>query len=96
MKYAAEVCNRTFDSTDRPQVQQCFAFDPDSAAVERFLKDESVRKLLIELGERYSGLQDFTEPETEKLLRDFAAEKGVKAGALINGARVALTGRRVT
>ena len=28
-------------------------------------------------------------------LRDFAAEKGVKAGALINGARVALTGQGV-
>src|ERR1700690_3877619 len=70
-------------------------FDPDPAAVEKFLKDESVRKLLIELGERYAALQDFSEPETEKLLRDFAAEKVVKAGALINGARVALTGQGV-
>ncbi len=70
-------------------------FDPDPAAVEKFLKDESVRKLLIELGERYAGLQTFSEPETEKLLRDFAAEKGMKAGALINGARVALTGQSV-
>ena len=30
-----------------------------------------------------------------EILRDFAAEKGVKAGALINGARVALTGQGV-
>jgi glutamyl-tRNA synthetase len=71
------------------------AFDPDPAAVEKFLKDESVRKLLIELGERYAGSQDFGEEGTEKVLRDFAAEKGVKAGALINGARVALTGQGV-
>jgi glutamyl-tRNA synthetase len=71
------------------------AFDPDPAAVEKFLKDESVRKLLIELGERYAGLQDFSEEGTEKTLRDFGAEKGVKAGALINGARVALTGQAV-
>jgi glutamyl-tRNA synthetase len=70
-------------------------FDPDPAAVEKFLKDESVRKLLIELGERYSELQDFSEPETEKILREFAAGKGVKAGALINGTRVALTGQAV-
>ncbi len=70
-------------------------FDPDPAAVEKFLKDEPVRKLLIELGDRYAVLQNFSEPETEKLLRDFAAEKGVKAGALINGARVALTGQGV-
>ena len=70
-------------------------FNPDPAAVEKFLNDESVRKLLIELGGRYAELQNFTEENTEKLLRDFAAEKGVKAGALINGARVALTGQGV-
>jgi len=70
-------------------------FEPDPAAVEKFLKDDSVRKMLLELGERYSALEDFSEPETEKILRDFAAEKGVKAGALINGARVALTGQGV-
>ena len=29
------------------------------------------------------------------MLRDFAAEKNVKAGALINGARVVLTGQGV-
>ncbi len=70
-------------------------FDPDTAAVEKFLKDESVRRLLVELGQRYGEVADFTEQETEKILRDFAAEKGVKAGALINGARVALTGQGV-
>ena len=70
-------------------------FEPDSAAVEKFLKDADVRKLLVELGERYAALSDFTEPETERVLREFAAEKGVKAGALINGARVALTGQGV-
>lgn len=69
--------------------------DPDPAAVEKFLKDEAVRKLLVELGQRYAELQQFTEQETERVLRDFAAEKNVKAGALINGARVALTGQGV-
>jgi glutamyl-tRNA synthetase len=70
-------------------------FDPDPAAVEKFLKDENVRRLLIELANRYASSEDFSEPEAEKILRDFAAEKGVKAGALINGARVALTGQGV-
>jgi glutamyl-tRNA synthetase len=70
-------------------------FDPDPAAVEKFLKDETVRKSLTELGERYAGLQDFSEEGTEKVLRDFAAEKAIKAGPLINGARVALTGQAV-
>jgi glutamyl-tRNA synthetase len=71
------------------------AYENDPAAVEKFLKDANVRKLLIELGERYAGLQDFGEAETEKILRDLAAEKGVKAGALINGARVAISGQGV-
>src|SRR6266568_3756043 len=70
-------------------------FDPDPAAVEKFLKDANVRSLLVELGERYAASQDLGEQETEKILRDFAGEKGVKAGALINGARVALTGQGV-
>ena len=70
-------------------------FEPDPAAVEKSLKDANVRSLLTELGERYAASQDFSEQETEKILRDFAAEKGVKAGALINGARVALTGQGV-
>jgi len=70
-------------------------FEPDPAAVEKFLKDPSVRSLLITLGERYAVAQDFNEEAAERILRDFAAEKGVKAGALINGARVALTGQGV-
>jgi glutamyl-tRNA synthetase len=71
-------------------------FQPDPAAVEKFLSDEGVRQMLVELGERYAGSEDsFTESETEKLLRDFAAEKEMKAGPLINGARVVLTGQGV-
>lgn len=70
-------------------------FEPDPAAVEKFLKEENIRKLLVELAERYAASSDFNEQESEKILREFAAEKGVKAGALINGARVALTGQGV-
>jgi glutamyl-tRNA synthetase len=70
-------------------------FDPDPAAVDKFLPVENVRRLLIELGDRYAASENFSEQETEKILRDFATEKGVKAGALINGARVALTGQAV-
>lgn len=70
-------------------------FEPDPAAVEKFLKDPSVRQLLGELSGRFRQVQDLSEQEAERLLRDFAAEKGVKAGPLINGARVALTGQGV-
>ena len=67
----------------------------DTAAVAKFLADEQSRALLVELGERYERVGEFTEAAAEKLLRDFAAEKGIKAGALINGSRVALTGQGV-
>ena len=70
-------------------------FEPDPAAVEKFLKDASTRSLLIELAKRYSAAADFNEAEAESILRELAAEKGIKAGALINGARVALTGQGV-
>jgi glutamyl-tRNA synthetase len=70
-------------------------FQADPAASAKFLKDDSVRGLLAELGERYAAAAEFTEAEAEKLLRNFAAEKNMKAGPLINGARVALTGQGV-
>ena len=70
-------------------------FSMDEAAVKKFLSDAAVRQMLAELGRRYAGLDDFSEISTEELLRAFATEKGVKAGALINGARVALTGQAV-
>src|SRR5436305_10281839 len=72
-----------------------YDFGPDPASVDKFLQVENVSRLLIDLGGRYAESENFTEQETEKILRDFATEKGVKAGALINGARVALTGQAV-
>jgi glutamyl-tRNA synthetase len=67
----------------------------DIAAVAKFLPDVQSRVLLVELGERYELVDEFTEAGAEELLRAFAAEKGMKAGALINGSRVALTGQGV-
>ena len=70
-------------------------FAMDEAAVKKFLSDADVRQMLAELGQRYATLKNFTEASAEELLRALAAEKGIKAGALINGARVALTGQAV-
>lgn len=70
-------------------------FSMDEAAVNKFLSDVGVRQMLAELGGRYAALHEFTEASTEELLRAYATEKGIKAGALINGARVALTGQPV-
>ena len=71
------------------------AYENDPAAIQKFLKDDSVRGMLVELAQRYAQAAEFTEAGTEQVLRDFANEKGVKAGGLINGARVALTGQAV-
>jgi len=71
-------------------------YQTDPAAADKYLKDAAVRELLVELGARYAASPDgFTEAAAEEMLRELAAEKNVKAGAVINGARVALTGQAV-
>ncbi len=70
-----------------------FEFDP--AAIDKFFKEGSLRGILVELASRYQAASEFTEASTEALLRAFAEEKGMKAGALINGSRVAVTGQGV-
>jgi len=70
-------------------------FETDPAAAAKFLSEPSVRELLVELGNRYATTEPFSEESTEKALRDLAAEKNIKAGALINAARVAITGQGV-
>jgi len=69
----------------------------DPAAVAKFLKEDAVRSALGELADRYAalGAEGFTEQSAEQALRLLADAKGMKAGALINGARVALTGQAV-
>ena len=70
-------------------------FEYDTAAVTKFFKDETLPGLLAELAARYEATDDFSESGTEQVLRAFAEEKGVKAGLLINGSRVAMTGQAV-
>jgi glutamyl-tRNA synthetase len=84
---------RDFATIFRAFFTDDYANDP--AAIDKFLKERSVREMLGELAGRYASSNGFTEQSAEQTLRDFAAEKNVKAGALINGARVALTGQAV-
>ncbi|WP_058189473.1 glutamate--tRNA ligase [Terracidiphilus gabretensis] len=69
-------------------------FEIDPAAAAKFLTSD-VPVLLKELSARYAAVTEFTEASTEAVLRGFAEEKGLKAGVLINGARVVLTGQGV-
>ncbi|MGA7523242.1 MAG: glutamate--tRNA ligase [Acidobacteriaceae bacterium] len=84
---------KDFATSFRAYFTDRFEYDP--AAVTKFLADPALPGLLQELAHRYAVPPEFTEASSEEILRAFAAEKGMKAGALINGSRVALTGQAV-
>ena len=70
-------------------------FEIEVKARQRFLKDKALPLLMPELAARLGSLPVFGLEEVESGLRGFAAEKGVKAGLLINAARALLTGKAV-
>jgi glutamyl-tRNA synthetase len=83
---------------DFPKQSRFFFIDEvefDPAAVDKFLKDEKVLSYLNMLGDRLAGLQEFTHDHIEAAVRGLATELGVKPAALMNPARVALTGQAV-
>lgn len=84
---------KDFATTFRAYFSDTFDFDP--AAVAKFLKDGATRAFLVQLAQRYAETPEFTEASTEQTLRALADESQIKAGVLINGARVALTGQAV-
>ncbi len=59
------------------------------------LNAPGARELLRELAGRLAATSEFTEAGVEAALRQLAAERGVKAGLLINASRAALTGQPV-
>ena len=69
-------------------------FPIDPASLEK-LNAPGARELLRELGNRLAANPEFTEGSVEAELRGLAAERGVKAGILINASRAALTGQPV-
>jgi glutamyl-tRNA synthetase len=69
-----------------------FAIEPAAAAK---LNEPGARDLLRELADRLERSEEFTEQSVERDLRALAAERGVKAGLVINAARAALTGQSV-
>jgi glutamyl-tRNA synthetase len=70
-------------------------FEYDPAAAAKFLHDPQLPELIPILVSRYEAGAAFTLESCEKILRDFAEERGVKAGLLINALRVGLTGQGV-
>jgi glutamyl-tRNA synthetase len=83
---------KDFAARGRAYFAPDFPMDP---AAEEKLNQPQARELLRELGARLAQSAEFTEQSVEAELRALAAERGVKAGLLINGARPALTGQAV-
>lgn len=81
-----------FGTKGRPYFFDDFSIEP--AAMEKLDVPEA-RTLLRELAVRLEADSEFSEASAEKQLRALAAERGVKAGVLINGSRAALTGQAV-
>jgi glutamyl-tRNA synthetase len=84
---------KDFSHSGRAFFSEEFEYDPQ--AQKKFWKDAKLPELLDELAARLAHAKPFDLAETETCLRALAEEKGVKAGLLINGTRVALTGQAV-
>ena len=70
-------------------------FDYDQEARDKFWKDERLPVMLAKLAEALAALPDWNHDTCDAALRQLAAAEGVKAGLLINAARVAIVGRAV-
>lgn len=83
-----------FVEAGRPYLSDDFPMQPE--AVAQNLSRPELKELLPELAHRYEQLESFTLESTETVLRQLAAERGLKAGILINAVRTALTGSAAT
>jgi glutamyl-tRNA synthetase len=70
-------------------------FEIEASAKEKFLKDPALVHLMPKLASQLGELTPFELPGLEDCLRGFANHQHVKAGLLINAARVLLTGKAV-
>jgi glutamyl-tRNA synthetase len=83
---------------DFPKQSRFFLIDHveyDQAAVDKFLKDETVRGYLRTMADRLEAIPEFTHSSLEEAVRGLADELGVKPAVLMNASRVALTGQAI-
>jgi glutamyl-tRNA synthetase len=83
---------------DFPKLSRMFLIDHveyDQTAVQKFLRDETVRGYLKTLSDRLAALREFTHESLEAAVRTLAEELGIKPAILMNASRVALTGQAV-
>ena len=75
----------------RPFLADTVEFEPE--AVEKHLTSPGLAEHVAALAATLRTLDPFDEPHVEAAVRGSAAERGIKAGALIHATRVAVTGR---
>ncbi len=69
-------------------------FEIEAKALKKNIhKYPDLKEWLPELADRLEAVEPFTAEKIEAVLREFAAEKGVKPGIPINGIRTVITGR---
>ena len=84
---------KDFTSSTRAFFTDDYPVDPEAA--KKFCKDPALSELLPALAAVLEQAEPFDPPRTEAALRGLAEQRGVKAGLLINAARVVLTGQGV-
>jgi glutamyl-tRNA synthetase len=75
-------------------IQDQIGFDP--VAVEKLQKDPTAAANLSKLADRLEALTAYTHESLETVIRDLAGDLGIKPSALMNAARIALTGQNVS
>jgi glutamyl-tRNA synthetase len=70
-------------------------FEYEAEARAKFWKDEKLPALLAKLADALEALPEWNHDACDAALRTLATAEGVKAGLLINAARVAIVGRAV-
>jgi len=85
--------------TEFPDQLRPFFVDPtdyDAEGVKKHLSAPGMTDHLKALRDAFAVAPEWTEAALEKCLRDLAETRGVKAGSLIHGTRLAMTGRMVS
>lgn len=65
----------------------------DQESVDKVLKKEGAKAVLVGITEKFDALQSLTAQNTEQTCRDYAAANGLKNGQVFHPVRVAVSGR---
>jgi glutamyl-tRNA synthetase len=83
---------KDFPELGRPYFSEAFTIEP-KALKKNLQKDARLKEWLPELADRMETVEPFTMENAEAAVRDFAEEREVKAGLIINAVRAAVTGQ---